>query len=151
MDTQTNEFDRRHCPIVKAINLIGDKWILLILRECFMGVRRFEELHVCLDVSKSVLTVKLNKMLVDGLLKKTRYQLVGQRSRFEYRLTEKGRDLRKIFIFLSKWGNEYLVEDGQETIFVVDKSSGTPVEMALINKFKHLLTNKDIVLRAEVK
>ncbi|MEL6251492.1 MAG: helix-turn-helix domain-containing protein [Bacteroidota bacterium] len=125
--------DRNLCPIVSAISEIGDKWILLILRESFIGARRFDEFQENLQVSKSVLSNKLNKMLELELLQKVSYKNPGERTRHEYRLTRKGKDLGKVIISLLNWGNTYLLEEGRETIVITDTEDFEPVGLELVN------------------
>ena len=125
-------FRREYCPIIKAMDEIGDKWCMLIMRECFLGSKRFEEFHTHLGISKSVLSTKLKKMVEQGLLKKVPYQNLGERTRHEYRLTAKSRDFRKVLIGLLNWGNAYLVEEGEETMYVIDENE-MPVTIQVVD------------------
>jgi len=139
------------CPIMKTIGQIGDKWTLLILRECFVGTKRFDDFQTHLGVSKSVLTVKLNLMIENGLLEKTRYKNEKERARFEYRLSKKGKDLQKILVSLLDWGNQYLVGKNEETLFVVDKERGHDIELAFTNSSGEFISGRDIRLRVGKK
>ncbi|MEM8892192.1 MAG: helix-turn-helix domain-containing protein [Bacteroidota bacterium] len=130
---EPKDLDRDLCPIISAISEIGDKWILLILRESFIGARRFDEFQENLQVSKSVLSNKLNKMLELELLQKVSYKNPGERTRHEYRLTRKGKDLGKVIISLLNWGNTYLLEAGKETIVITDTEEFKPVGLELVN------------------
>jgi len=123
--------DRSFCPIMKAISEIGDRWILLILRESFLGVRRFDDYHTNLKVSKSVLSTKLSRMIELKLLEKRTYKEENERSRQEYRLTQKGIELYKIIIALLEWGNSHLVKEGEPSIFVVDREEKKEVEVVI--------------------
>ena len=111
---------------------IGDKWSMLIMRECFLGSRRFEEFHEHLGISKSVLSTRLRKMIDQGMLKKVPYQNAGERTRYEYRLTSKSRDFRKVLIGLLNWANEFLVENGEDTMYVVD-GENRPVTLEVVD------------------
>ncbi|MEM6807326.1 MAG: helix-turn-helix domain-containing protein [Bacteroidota bacterium] len=141
------DLDRGLCPIVSAIGEIGDKWILLILRESFIGARRFDEFQANLNVSKSVLSNKLNKMLELSLLQKVSYKNPGERTRFEYRLTRKGKDLGKVVISLLNWGNTYLVEEGQETIVIADTQEQKPVSLEMVNSKGEKLRFRDTAIK----
>ncbi|NNF35384.1 MAG: helix-turn-helix transcriptional regulator [Saprospiraceae bacterium] len=125
-------FRKEYCPILKAMDQIGDKWSMLIMRECFLGTRRFEDFYDHLGISKSVLSGKLKKMVDQGLLKKTPYQNEGERTRYEYRLTQKSRDFRKVLIGLLSWSNKYLVEEGNETMYILD-SNDNPVHLEVVD------------------
>lgn len=131
---EPSALDRNLCPVMKSISTIGDKWILLILRECFLGFKKFEDFHTNLDISKSVLSKKLDKMIGKGLLYKKQYQIEGQRSRFEYRLTGMGWNLIKVVIALMEWGNEHLVVNGERTLKIVERDTKQNTMLQLINE-----------------
>lgn len=130
----TDAFSRDNCPVVKSLEQLGDKWVLLILRECFFGYKRFEDFQQNLHISRSVLSSKLQHMLELDLLKKSPYQQEGDRSRFEYRLTRKGKGLIKVIIALMEWGNEHIVNPGEKTLKVIDHQSDSQVQVGLSNK-----------------
>jgi DNA-binding HxlR family transcriptional regulator len=92
--------------------VIGEKWSLLVLREAFLGVRRFADLQRNLGAPKAVLSERLGTLVAAGILSRVPYQAEGERQRHEYRLTEKGRDLYPTLVALRQWGDRYL-HDGQ--------------------------------------
>ena len=143
-------FNKEYCPIIKAMDQIGDKWCMLILRECFLGSRRFDEFQHHLGISKSVLSAKLQKMVRQDLLKKVPYQNDGERTRHEYRITEKSRDFRKVLIGLLNWGNKYLVEEGEETMYIIDDQE-RPVTLQVVNGAKEpvLYRNTEMIIRSK--
>jgi len=126
--------DRDLCPVMKTVSTIGDKWILLILRECFLGFKKFDDFHENLGVSKSVLSAKLNVMITRGLLYKKQYRNEGRRGRYEYRLTGMGWDLIKVVIALMEWGNEHLVDEGEKTLKIVERDTNHSTMLHLINE-----------------
>ncbi|MDW3652062.1 MAG: helix-turn-helix domain-containing protein [Bacteroidia bacterium] len=144
---EPKDLDRDLCPIVSAIGEIGDKWILLILRESFIGARRFDEFQENLKVSKSVLSNKLNKMLELELLQKVSYKNPNERTRYEYHLTRKGKDLGKVIISLLNWGNTYLVARGHETIVIADREELEPVGLELVNSKGDKLRLRDTAIK----
>lgn len=95
------------CPIELALEIVGDRWTLLILRECFRGSNRFGQFHQRLGLSRTLLSDRLNLLLSEGLMQKKLYQ--EKPDRFEYRLTEKGRHLKPVMTSLWDWGSEYCV------------------------------------------
>ena len=148
---ELQDLGRMLCPIMKSVSEIGDKWILLILRECFIGYKRFDDFHTNLQVSKSVLTTKLNKMIDLGLLQKTEYKNEGERTRYEYRLTPKGKDLRIVIITLIEWGNAHLVNPKDDTLQVVDKVNRQPVEITLVSQSGEKLGMREVTLQVGQK
>ena len=84
-------YDGQNCSIAKSLELIGERWTMLIVREVFLGNRRFDTMASRLDIARNVLTARLSRLVEEGVLTKVRYQ--ERPERFEYRLTEKGIDL----------------------------------------------------------
>lgn len=122
LDTSTE-----NCSVQRTLDVIGEKWTLLVLREAFNGVRRFDDMRRHLRVSESVLADRLRTLVDAGVLDTAPYQAPGQRSRREYRLTAKGFDLYPILIALLQWGDRYCV-DGPPALLVTDRATGAPVE-----------------------
>jgi DNA-binding HxlR family transcriptional regulator len=98
-----NELDRESCSIARTISVVGDRWTLLILRECFLRVRRFDEFQERLGITRHLLAARLRKLVKEGVLERVPYKDV--RTLYEYRLTEKGLDLYPIMMSLVHWGN----------------------------------------------
>ncbi|MCG8153361.1 transcriptional regulator [Pimelobacter simplex] len=97
-------YDQQGCYLARALEVVGERWTLLILRDCFYGVRRFTDLRDHLDISRAVLTARLDRLVADGVL--TRELVDGHP---EYVLTEAGRDLWPVVFSLSKWGEQHVV------------------------------------------
>ena len=131
---EPTELSRDQCPVMRTISTVGDRWILLILRECFLGFKKFDDFHENLGVSKSVLSRRLNTMIDRGLLYKKQYRNEGRRSRYEYRLTGMGWDLIKVVVALMEWGNEHLVEKGENTLDILERGTDHETKLQLINK-----------------
>lgn len=104
-----NELQNQQCSVARAISVIGDRWTLLILRDCFMRIRRFEDFQVRLGIARRVLSERLDKLVDKGVLERVAYQERPQR--FEYRLTKMGLDLYPVIMSLVQWGDKYLAED----------------------------------------
>jgi DNA-binding HxlR family transcriptional regulator len=94
------------CSIARTVDLIGDWWTPLVLREAYFGVTRFEDLQRRLGIGRNVLTARLQRLVGEALLEKHRYQ--ERPTRFEYRLTEKGRDFFPVLAAMSRWGDRWL-------------------------------------------
>ena len=102
------ETDTSNCSLGRTVDLVGQPWVVLILREVVWGVRRFSDMQEHMGVSKSVLSARLDHLVEHGVLARHEYQEPGQRKRFEYHLTEKGKDLYPVLTALRQWGDKYL-------------------------------------------
>jgi DNA-binding HxlR family transcriptional regulator len=100
------DFSEMHCSIARSLDIIGESWSLLILRDIFQGLRRFDELQKSLGIATNVLTARLKRLTDEGLLEQRLYQ--EHPARYEYIPTEQGRDLGPILVNLVQWGNKYL-------------------------------------------
>ena len=98
---------RLDCTIARTLSVIGDRWTLLILRDAFLGIRRFEDFQRDLDVSRHRLADRLGKLVKHGVLRRERYQM--RPARWEYRLTDKGRDVYPVLAAMAAWGDRWLI------------------------------------------
>ena len=101
-----NELSDENCSFTRTLAVIGDRWTLLILRDCFLRVRRFEEFRERLEIGRGVLTERLKKLTDNFILTKVAYQ--QNPVRYEYRLTDKGRDLYPIILSMVHWGDTHV-------------------------------------------
>lgn len=135
------EYDSAVCSIRRGLDVIGQKWTLLILRDAFHGVRRFDQLRDHLGVSDPVLAERLRTLVAAGLLESAPYSVPGQRIRKEYRLTEKGRDLYPVLIGLVQWGDKHCSEPDGPPVRVTHRDCGEPVEAKVLCAAGHELTS----------
>src|SRR5688572_1695741 len=98
--------DNDLCSVARTLEIVGDRWSVLVLREAFLGVRRFEVMQRHLGIARNVLTDRLNRLVDAGILVRVQYQERPPRS--EYRLTEAGIDLWPTIVALLQWGNKHL-------------------------------------------
>jgi DNA-binding HxlR family transcriptional regulator len=124
--------DLGNCPIVRALDVIGTRWTLVVLRDALNGVRRFEDFQQHLGVSPSVLSGRLKGMVDEGLLRREPYREDGGRERHEYHPTDKAWDLYPVLVGLMQWGDRYLGDADGPPVHLVDNSSGKPVVAALV-------------------
>jgi DNA-binding HxlR family transcriptional regulator len=110
-----DEIDQQLCSVARSLAIVGDRWTLMILRDAFLGTRRFEDFHRQLGVSRHRLSDRLSKLVQHGVLRKVRYQ--DRPTRYEYRLTKKGVALQPVMLTLAQWGDQWC-DDGR----------GAPVE-----------------------
>ena len=102
------------CPLARTADLIGEGWTLLIMREAFYGVRRFEEFQRVLGLGRNILTLRLNTLVDEGLLTRVQYQ--ERPPRHEYRLTDKGRDVYPILAAMATFGDKWLDGGGDPPV-----------------------------------
>lgn len=141
MDTEPTFPPSRYCPSVRALTEVGDKWLLIILREAFYGLRRFEAIQDDLGISRSVLAARLEQALTLGLLRRVPYTEAGNRTRYEYQLTEKGSALAPVLIALADWGETYAQTDASVTVRVSDARTGERVHTALVSESGEVVTS----------
>lgn len=123
--------DRGLCSIGRTLDLVGDRWSMLILREIsFYEVSRFERLRTNLGISRAVLTDRLEGLVRHELLERTAYQSPGDRTRHEYRLTEAGRELFPILVAIMRWGDRHRNE-GMAPIDLRHRGCGGSVDLEL--------------------
>jgi DNA-binding HxlR family transcriptional regulator len=116
------------CSIGRAMNILGERWTLLILRECFYGVRRFSVMQRNLGIARNILSARLRLLVQSGILERRRYQ--EEPERFEYRLTAKGLGLYPAVIAIMRWGDEHLAPEGPPV--VLRHSCGHVAEPVLV-------------------
>ncbi|MGI9594886.1 MAG: winged helix-turn-helix transcriptional regulator [Acidimicrobiales bacterium] len=104
-----SEIGSQDCSIARALSVVGDGWMLVILRDAFRGRRRFSDFEEHSGAQSNVISDRLKRMVDLGILQRVEYQ--QHPSRHEYRLTDKGRDLYPALLMLSTWGDKYL-DDG---------------------------------------
>lgn len=97
--------DYLNCSVANALEVIGDRWNLLILRDAFMGVRRFEDFHRDLGIARNILSDRLEKLQTSGVMEARLYQ--EHPPRYEYRLTDRGKDLFDVLLALWRWGDRW--------------------------------------------
>lgn len=115
-----------YCVIARTMDVLGEQWTMLIVRDAFFGVRNFDDFQKSLGIARNVLATRLAKLVGEGIL--SRHVSEQDRRKVEYRLTPKGRDLFPLIIGLSQWGMKYLHRADELSPFgIVDRETGTPV------------------------
>ena len=117
-------------PIARLLDIAGDRWSFLIIRDVFYGVRRFDGLQKNLGISKKVLSQRLSQLIKGELLTRVPYQ--ERPPRFEYRLTAKGRDFFPILSSMMRWSNRWLVADGEKTTELMHLECEQPLDVKLV-------------------
>jgi len=141
-DVEALRYDPGPCSIARTLDLVGEKWSLLVLREVFSGVRRFDDLRRRTGAPRQVLSARLGSLVDAGLLRRHPYREPGQRTRYEYRLTEAGMDLYPVLVALLRWGDRYLVQPtGGPSVELTHRDCGEPVDLVLRCRGQHELTS----------
>jgi DNA-binding HxlR family transcriptional regulator len=132
------DYDGEACSAARALDVLGDRWTLLVLREVFNGVRRFDDISEHIGVARDVLTRRLTALVDEGVLTKVPYQEPGRRTRHEYRLTQAGKDLRPVLLALIAWGDEHRSTDGPP-VTLTHPDCGAPVHLTMTCEAGHVL------------
>ncbi|MFG1894456.1 winged helix-turn-helix transcriptional regulator [Micromonospora zamorensis] len=120
-----------NCTIARAMEILGERWTLVVLREVFTGVRRFDDMRVRTGIPRQVLTNRLATLVEQGVLRREPYREPGSRLRHEYRLTEKGLDLWPVLVAVLGWGDRYLAGPEGPPLSVTHRDCGAPVRVDL--------------------
>ena len=128
---QRASFAKMECPIARAIDVVGEGWILLVLREAFKGARTFADFQSRLGIAPNTLARRLSLLCEQGLLERERYQEHPPRD--EYELTAKGLDLLPVLLALATWGNRWLAPNGAP-IVPIDRVTGLRIDPVLVDE-----------------
>jgi DNA-binding HxlR family transcriptional regulator len=142
-------FEKADCPIARSLDALGDWWSLLIIRDAFLGVRRFSEFQKSIGLAKNILTVRLRALVDQGILK-TAAASDGSAYR-EYVLTPKGRGVFPVLVALRQWSEEFSASSDEFSTLLVDREKGRPVrKLELRARDGRLLDAADTVLKTRV-
>jgi DNA-binding HxlR family transcriptional regulator len=117
------------CPIDKAMQVIGTRSAMLIMREAYYGTTRFDDFADRVGITEAVAAARLRELVDTGLLERRPYKEPGQRTRFEYRLTDKGRDLMPVVLGLFEWGAKHVLPGGRASIELSHANCGALVQV----------------------
>jgi DNA-binding HxlR family transcriptional regulator len=131
MNNKRLNYTAENCSIAATLELVGEKWSLLVLREAFFGLRRYEEFLQLTGCARNILSKRLTKLVEHGLLDRVAYREDGQRERYEYHLTEKGLELFPAMVALMQWGDRWLAGESGGAAVVYHKNCGGFVQVSL--------------------
>lgn len=124
-------FDEMPCPIARSLERVGEWWSILILRDAFRGLRRFDEFQHSLGIASNMLARRLAQLVEAGLLERRRYREHPPRD--EYVLTARGQDFYPVLVSLLTWGNRHYAPEGARVV-LVDAETGAPADPVLIDR-----------------
>ena len=140
-----NKIDNLNCSLADSLNLIGEWWTILILRESFFGTRRFEDFQQHLGIARNILTARLSTLCDNGILERVPVK-EGAR-RHEYRLTTMGRDLLTVIIALTQWGDRWLRKEQGAPVKFIEGDSGEVIpEISVRSKDGRQLKTRDLAM-----
>ena len=138
-------FDDQNCSVAQALEVLGDWWTLLVVREAFLGVRRFADFEANLDISKNVLSARLEHLVAHGVLARVDVGVHGRR--YEYELTPMGKDLATVMTALREWGDRWIYGEGREPLLALDRRSGRRIpRLRMLDHEGRPLAGRDITL-----
>ena len=137
-------FAHMNCSLAQTLEVIGERWTLLILRDAFFGAKRFEQFQKSLGVARNILTERLKRLVDEGILEK--HAIDG--GRFEYLLTDKGLDLQPVLLAMTHWGDRYKPASRGGRPEFIDRATGEPIaQMAVHANDGRVLSPRDIKAR----
>lgn len=126
-----SDYESASCSIARTARILGDRWTVLVVRDLFNGVRRFDSIQEHLGVARDVLARRLSLLVDEGLAERRPVEVPGERPRHEYVLTEAGRDLRTAMVALMDWGDRHRVEEDGPPMRLEHRDCGAAVHAHL--------------------
>jgi len=121
---------QENCSIARTVAVLGERWTLVILREAFNRRRRFDDIQRDLGIARNILADRLQTLVAEGILERCAYQ--QRPERFEYRLTDKGRDLYPVLIALMQWGDRYTAGEAGPPVELIHEPCGEHTHPRLV-------------------
>lgn len=118
-----------NCSLAQTLNIVGERWSLLIIRDASFGVSRFDEFQKSLGVARNMLSMRLKQLTEAGILQK----VTDEGGRHEYKLTEKGWDLMPVLLAMTHWGDKHVPNKKGDRIVFVDKKTNRPIQRMSIH------------------
>jgi len=125
------KFDPLNGSIAHVLDFLGEGWSMLIIREAFFGIRRFEEFQTHLGIARNILTTRLKRLCDNGILE--RVPIKQGAKRHEYLLTTKGKELLPLLITLTQWGDKWVYGQGKEPVIFLDRDHGKPISPIVVH------------------
>ncbi len=138
-------FTDQNCSIAQALEVLGDWWTLLVVREAFVGSRRFADFEANLDISKNILSARLEHLVAHDVLARVDAGVHG--TRYEYELTPMGKDLATLMTALQQWGDRWIYSEGHEPLLILDRRSGRTIpRVRILDDEGRPLAGRDMAL-----
>jgi DNA-binding HxlR family transcriptional regulator len=140
---ERTNYEASNCSIARTLQVVGEKWTLLILREGFYGATRFEQFHRVLQCPRNLLSERLALLVEEGILERSEYREPGSRARMEYHLTEKGRELMYPLLALRQWGDRHMADPEGPPVLTRHVGCGRDLHVTLACSKGHIVTEPD--------
>jgi len=148
MDYDALDWSVDNCTIGRTMEILGERWTVVVLREVFNGIRRFDDMRVRTAIPRQVLANRLAMLVDRGILRRVPYREPGERGRQEYRLTEMGLDLWPVLVAVKDWGDRYLADPQGPPLSTVHRTCGAVVHAGLHCEAGHAVDSpRDVVPR----
>lgn len=134
-----------NCSIARTLEVLGEKWTLLIIRENFYGATRFEQFQRVLNCPRNLLSERLSRLVEEGILQRSEYREPRSRARAEYRLTDKGGELMHILLALLAWGDRYKADAAGPSVLAQHVHCGQNLHITLTCASGHVASRPDEV------
>ena len=144
---KTGKFDPLKRSVGHVLDIIGEGWSILIIREAFLGTRRFEEFQGQLGIARNILTARLKKLCANQIL--DRVPVKEGAKRHEYILTPKGKEMMPLLVALTQWGDKWVFGENNEPVIFLDREQGQPIARVQVYSAKgEVLRPRDIKISA---
>ena len=135
-------YDHMNCSLAQTLNIVGERWTLLILRDAFFGAKRFGQFERSLGVAKNILSARLNQLVEEGIMEKRESE---EGAHPEYVLTEAGLDLQPVLLAMTHWGDRHRPNPKGERLVFVERASGDPIRpMSVVSQDGRTLSPRDV-------
>lgn len=124
-------YTAENCSIRRSLDIVGERWTLLVLREAFYGVRRFDDFVRILGCPRDALSTRLSTLVDEGIMRREPYREPGRRVRHEYRLTEKGLELFPALLALMEWGDRWTADPSGPAVELTHRGCGAPMTVTM--------------------
>jgi DNA-binding HxlR family transcriptional regulator len=128
---QRKDFSTMTCPIARSLERVGEWWSILILRDAFAGMKRFDQFEKSLGIAPNMLTRRLNALVASGIMERHLYN--ERPPRHEYRLTARGEDFRTVLVAMFAWGNRHFTPQGT-SMEIIDTKTGKIADPILVDR-----------------
>lgn len=140
---ERTNYEASNCSIARTLEVLGEKWTLLILRESFYGATRFEQFHRVLQCPRNLLSGRLALLVEEGILERSEYREPGSRARMEYRLTDKGHELMHILLAFMQWGDRHKADPEGPPVVARHAACGRDLHVTFACSKGHIVTELD--------
>ena len=140
---ERTSYEASNCSIARTLQVVGEKWTLLILRESFYGATRFEQFHTVLQCPRNLLSERLNLLVDEEILERSEYREPGKRARMEYRMTDKGRELAQVLLALMQWGDRHKADPEGPPVIARHAGCGRDLHVTFACSKGHIVSETD--------